>query len=355
MGSKHRRKKHRQVHGSSPGTLVAPPGANQTEITVISYGAQDYREVDLGTVEGALAEQNLGVCWLNFEGLRDVQALHALGEHCHIHRLALEDVLYSERPRADDFDNYIFLSLPMLDCDTRHVEQLSVMVGEHRVLTFQEGAPGDCLSPVRARLRESKGQIRRRGPDYLAYALIDAVVDGYFPLVDSWSHRLEQLEEKLEADPDEHALIAEVRDIRREVVMFRRTVRHMREGVSFVARSTSPLISDETRPYLRDCLDHTVELHEEIEHIREWTTELLGSHQALVGQRTNEAMQTLTVIATIFIPLSFVAGVYGMNFDTSSPWNMPELQWYYGYPIVMGFMATIAGGFLLYFKRKGWL
>lgn len=355
MGSKRRKKKHRQTMGSAPGTLEAAPGAKDTEISLITYSEDEFKEAEVTQVSGDLFKKSKGVLWLNFEGLGDVKSLSLVGDLCGVHRLALEDIIYSDRPRADDFENFLFLSLPMLEPDTRHVEQLTMLLGKDTVLTFQDGLPGDCLSPVRARLRESKGQIRRRGPDYLAYALIDAVVDGYFPLTDSWSHRLEALEDQLELDPDDDELIGEVRGIRREAVLLRRTIRHMRESLSFLARSSSPLIAEETRPYLRDCLDHTVELHEELEHVREWTSELLNSHQSLLGQRTNDAMQTLTVIATIFIPLSFVAGLYGMNFDTSSPWNMPELQWKYGYPMVLSVMATIGCGFLVYFRRKSWL
>ena len=357
MSSKRRRrKKHRQEIGSVPGTLQPSPEAGCTEVDFITFGGGDFLERRIEHFSDSLLQENLGVIWLDFEGLANVDIISQVGETFGIHRLALEDIFYSQRPRADDFEQHLFLNIPMLDPETKHIEQLGLLLGKDHVLTFQEGVPGDCLAPVRNRLRDSKGHIRKRGADYLAYAILDAVVDAYFPILDAWSHRLEILEEKLDLDPQNPELINDVRSIRREAVILRRTVRHLREGVSFFTKSPSVLLGDTSRPYFRDSLDHVVEVHEELEHLREWTSELLASHHSSLSQRTNEAMQTLTVIGAIFIPLSFIAGLYGMNFDVkASPWNMPELGWAYGYPMVLALMAFISGSFLLYFKRKGWL
>lgn len=357
MSSKRKRKKkHRQAIGSAPGTLEAAPGATETVVSSITYDQERLKEKVIDNIDGCLGRKHSGVLWLNFEGLKDVESISKVGDHFGIHRLALEDILYSERPRADDFESHLFLSLVMLDPETGHYEQLGLLLGKDHVLTFQEGAPGDCLTSVRVRLRESKGQIRKRGPDYLTYAIVDTVVDTYFPLLDGWGQELELLEEKLEQDHHDRKSVEKTREIRREAGTLRRVVRQMREGLSFLSKSRSPLLSDESRPYFRDSLDHAVELHEELEHIREWTSELLSHHQSNLSQQTNEAMQTLTVIGAIFIPLSFIAGLYGMNFDPSvSAWNMPELRYPYGYPIVLAVMASVAGGFLVYFKRKGWM
>jgi magnesium transporter len=357
MSSKRKRKKkHRQAIGSIPGILEAAPGATETVISSLTYDGERFKEKVIDNIDGSVGKEHSGVLWLNFEGLKDVESIEKIGDHFGIHRLALEDILYSERPRADDFESHLFLSLAMLDADTGQFEQLGLLLGKDHVLTFQEGAPGDCLTPVRIRLRESKGQIRKRGPDYLTYAIVDTVVDNYFPLLDGWSQELEVLEEKLEKDHHDRVSVEKTRQIRREAGTLRRVVRQMREGLSFFSKSRSPLLTEASRPYFRDSLDHAIELHEELEHIREWTSELLSHHQSNLSQQTNEAMQTLTVIGAIFIPLSFIAGLYGMNFDPSaSPWNMPELRYPYGYPIVLMVMASVAGSFLVYFKRKGWM
>ncbi|MFA5506950.1 MAG: magnesium/cobalt transporter CorA [Vulcanimicrobiota bacterium] len=352
---KKRKKKHRPVIGSTPGTLVAAPGATETVVSSIRYDAEHFTEKVVEDLGKLLESRRPGTLWLNFEGLKDVEAMEKVGKHFGIHRLALEDIVYSQRPRADEFEGHLFLSLAMLDPETRQLEQLAIFLGKDHVLTFQEGVPGDCLGSVRDRLREGKGQIRKRGADYLAYALVDNLVDTYFPLVDSWAHELDTLEDKIEKNHRDKQSTARIRYIRREAGLLRRVVRHMREGISAWSKSRSPLLTEVSRPYFKDCLDHAVELHEELEHLREWTTELLNSHQSNLAQQTNEAMQTLTVIGAIFIPLSFIAGLYGMNFDPSaSPWNMPELKTYYGYPFVLFLMASVAGGFLVFFRRKGW-
>lgn len=334
---------------------MASPDATNTELSYIRFGAESFEEE---SIERFVPEEQCRsgeVIWYNLEGLKNVPLLEKFGEHFGISRLSLEDVIYSDRAQADELEEQIFVKLPMLEPNTRQVEMLSLYLGKDYVLTFQDGEPGDSLEPVRERLRAGKGQIRKRGADYLAYALLDAVVDAYFPVLDSWNHRLEKLESELEGPSYRTGLVEELRESRRAVLSLRRTARYMREGLSFMVRCQSHLISESSRPFFKDSLDHACEVHDELETLREWTSELLNYHQSNIAARTNEAMQTLTVIATIFIPLSFLVGLYGMNFDRSSPWNMPELGWRYGYPALLFFMACVVAGFLSYFRRKRWL
>lgn len=352
---KKRKRRHRESVGAAPGTLVAAPDAGDTQLTVIQFGPSAFEELKVDRFCPENFVQDLEVLWFNLEGLKNVELLERIGEHFHISRLSLEDVLYSDRAYPDELEEQIFLKIPMVDQESHQVEMMSLYLGRNYVLTCQEGEPGDSLDPVRERLRSGKGQIRKRGADYLAYALVDAVVDGYFPVLDSWNHRLEQLEDDLEDENYRTETVDEVRAIRRSALNLRRTARYMRDGLSFVARCRSNLISEGNRQFFKDCLEHATEVYDELETLREWTTELLNYHQSNLAARTNEAMQTLTVIATIFIPLSFIVGLYGMNFDRASPWNMPELGWTYGYPMVLGFMAMVATGFLVYFRRKGWI
>jgi magnesium transporter len=233
-------------------------------------------------------------------------------------------------------------------------EQISMFLGERVLLTFQE-RPGDCFDPVRTRLRAARGQIRNRQIDYLAYTLLDAVIDGYFPVLEGLGERLEDLEDRVIAAPADLE-VARIHEIRRELLTIRRAVWPQREMVNALTRESSHYVTDQTRPYLRDCYDHTIQLMDIIETYREIATGLVDVYLSSVSTRLNEVMKVLTIIATIFIPLSFITGLYGMNFDTAaSPWNMPELAWYWGYPMALGLMAVVAAGLLYYFYRKGWL
>jgi magnesium transporter len=233
-------------------------------------------------------------------------------------------------------------------------EQISIFVGKNFVLTFQE-REGDCFEPVRERIRAGRGRIRKEGPDYLTYAIIDAVVDNYFPILEHYGERIEGLEaEVITSTTDE--TIAKIHDIKRDLLSLRRAIWPKREALSALSREPQPVFSDETRVYLRDCYDHTVQLMDMVETYRELASGLMDVYLTSVSNRMNEVMKVLTIIATIFIPLGFVAGVYGMNFNQeTSAFNMPELGWKYGYLYCLGLMAVIAAGLLVYFRRKGWL
>jgi magnesium transporter len=234
-------------------------------------------------------------------------------------------------------------------------EQLSLFLGDRFVVTFQEGKPGDSLEPVRKRLRESAGKLRTLGADYLAYALIDAVIDGYFPVLEEYGERLETLEDEI-LDKPGAGTIARLHGIKRDLLEVRRAVWPLREALAALDRDPGELVTAETRVFLRDCYDHVVRVMDLVETYRELCADLMDVYLSSVSNRLNEVMRVLTVFSAIFIPLTFIAGVYGMNFHTdASPWNMPELAWKWGYPFCLGLMLATAGGLLVFFARKGWL
>ncbi len=337
-----------------PGTLVAPPSSTPSVVDLIRYSGQKFSESHPSPDELKRLEPGEDVLWINVEGLADVELVADLGERFQIHRLAMEDVLYSHQSRAKDFEGHLHISFPAIEEDGETTEQVSMFVGKQFVLTFQEGRPGDPFETVRHRLRDAHGQIRERGPDYLAYALLDATIDTYFPIVDHWGDLLGNLEAEVLENPHSD-LWEQICALRRKALSLRRPLRHFREAVARLLNYDGPLIQKETLPFLRDLHEHLHELLESLELFRETTSELMSTYHARLSQKTNEVMQILTIIATIFIPLSFVAGVYGMNFDRSSPYNMPELGWKYGYLFALAVMASMGIGFLFYFRRKGWL
>jgi magnesium transporter len=233
-------------------------------------------------------------------------------------------------------------------------EQVALFLGDGVLVSIQE-KPGDCFAPVRERLRLSNGRIRGRGPDYMLYALVDAIIDHYFPVLEALADRLEILEEEVLARP-RRELVGQIHLARRELLMLRRAVWPLREAVGRLLQEQTPRIEDDTRLFLRDCYDHVVQLLDMTETMREICSSLLETYMSSVSLRMNETMQVLTVIATIFIPLTFISGLYGMNFDHEiSPWNMPELHWRWGYPAVLLLMGLVAVGLLIYFRRIGWL
>ncbi|MEQ8195170.1 MAG: magnesium/cobalt transporter CorA [Rhodospirillales bacterium] len=359
--SPHRSRRHRQSRrtppGAPPGTLIADPAAQRPKITVIAYGEDALEEhaiaepEELKNIAGRHA-----VTWIDVEGLGDVDTLNRLGEIFGIHRLALEDVInVYQRPKVEEYDDHLFVVTRMAQLDGMlDTEQITLFLAANTVITFQE-KPGDCFEPVRARLRQKRGQIRTRRADYLAYALLDAVTDAYFPILEKYGERIEDIEARVIAKPDTN-LIADIHGIKRDLLTLRRAVWPQREMINALARDTTPFIGEQTRIYLRDCYDHSVQLMDMVETYREIATGLTDIHLSSINTRLNEIMKVLTIIATIFIPLTFITGLYGMNFQTDkSPFNMPELSWYWGYPYALSLMAAVAGMLLIYFIRKGWI
>jgi magnesium transporter len=353
-GKKPRRKtrKARVPVGAPPGTIQADPTSPKPVLSVMRMhdgGCVEEKSVTLD--RALLLREQGGIVWLSVAGLGDVDLLRRIGEAFSLHRLALEDVVHThQRPKLEDFPEHQFVVLRMLD--TTHpgeTEQMCLFLGDDFVLTFEEHA-GDCFDPVRARLRDPMSRLRKNGPDYLAYALVDAIVDAYFPAMESLGDRLESVEEAVVAGGAPAAVVRELHQARRELLVARRALWPLRDVMGLLMRGDSTRISAETRVYLRDVHDHVVQLLDLLENYRELGASLTELHLASASIRLNEVMKVLTLIATIFIPLTFVVGVYGMNFD-----HMPELHWRYGYPAVLVGMSVIVVGMLAYFRRRGWL
>jgi len=345
--------------GTAPGTLTphaAPDGA-PVRVTVLDYSPEHVTEREVQKIEEVFSfRDTASVTWINVEGLSDVALLERLGRHFKLHPLSLEDVLNcGQRPKVEDYDDYEFAVLKSLHLNDEGIEleQISLVFGKNYVITFQE-RPGDSFEPVRERIRKGKGQIRRAGPDYLAYALMDALIDEFFPVLEQYGERIEELEDELVDHPSPQS-VHQIHGLKRDLLVLRRVAWPERDLVNALLRDESPLIEAETKVFLRDCYDHMVQAMDMIETYRELAAGMLDVYLSSVSNRMNEVMKVLTIIATIFIPLSFIAGVYGMNFDTASPWNMPELHWRFGYPFSLGLMAAVALWMVLYFKRKGWL
>ena len=346
--------------GTAPGTLRAPdtPGAGPIRVTIMDYGPDRLIEKEVKSVEELAPYRDTPtVTWINVEGLNDVPFLEGLGKLFGFHPLTLEDVLNcGQRPKLEDYGTYHFLvmkSLALKD-DCLQIEQISFFLSGNYVITLQE-VPGDSFEKVRERIRQNKGgQIRSLGSDYLLYALIDALMDEFFPVLERYGERIEELEDQvvLKAEP---ATLQGVHRIKRDLLDLRRISWSEREVIGSLQREEAHLIRQETRVFLRDTYDHAIQVIDMIETYRDLAGGLLDVYLSSTSNRLNEVMKVLTIISTIFIPLNFIAGVYGMNFDRqASPLNMPELGWYYGYPAVLTLMAVAGGLMALYFKRKGW-
>jgi magnesium transporter len=342
--------------GTAPGTLISHPDAGPPVIRVLGYGPEGLEELEVASP--AELPPLLGrwpVLWVDVVGVGDAEAIGAIGQAFDLHRLALEDVInVHQRPKVEEYADYLFAVARMASLEERvDTEQISLFLGAGWVLTFQE-RPGDCWELVRERLRAGRGRIRAEGADYLFYALVDAVVDHFYPILEEFGARMELLEEAVVESPRKE-LVAVIHAARRDLIALRHVMWPTRDAIAPLYRDSSRLIADDTRLYLRDTYDHTVQVIDLLENYREMASALMEVYLSSVNQRMNEVMKVLTIIATIFIPLTFIAGVYGMNFDPeASPWNMPELGWYWGYPAVMLVMLSIALGLLGFFRWRGW-
>jgi magnesium transporter len=352
-----RRGRGRNQPGTPPGTIAIDPQARPPAITVMAFGPDGLVErtcSDIG--EAAALRATHAVTWVDVDGLGDEQVLSALQQAFGLHPLALEDVVgRHQRPKLEVYGDHIFLPLRMFRAgDGLEDEQLSLFLGPGYVLSLQERY-GDCLDPVRENLREGRGCLREHGADFLAYTLLDAVVDQVFPLLEGYDERIERLEDQVFSATGTRPL-QDLQRTRHELALLRRAIWPLRELAARLQREDTPLVTAPTRTYLRDTYDHVIQQLDLIEGQRELVGSLLETLLTILSNRLNQTMKVLTIIGTIFIPLGVVAGVYGMNFDTeASPWNMPELGWAFGYPFVLALMASVAGGLLLYFWRRGWL
>ena len=342
--------------GLPPGTLVhvGEKRAEAVHITLIDYDEQSFQEKEVSTVEECFPFKSTPtVTWINIDGLHQVDIIEKLGKRFELHPLILEDVLHTEqRPKYEDFDKYIFIVLRMLGYNEQiqvvESEQVSLILGTNFVISFQERI-GDVFDHIRERLRNAKGRIRKMGPDYLCYTLMDAIVDNYFAVLERFGERIESMEEELVTNPIERTL-QQIHTIKREMLFLRKSVWPLREVISVLQRSESSLITESTGIYLRDVYDHTIQVIDTVESYRDMVSGMLDIYLSSISNKMNAVMKVLTIIATIFIPLTFVAGIYGMNFE-----NMPELKWRWGYGAVWLVMIVVAAIMMVFFRKKKWL
>jgi len=342
--------------GLPPGSLVhiGKRKVEKTRITIMDYDEERFQEKEAKTIEECFPFKDTPtITWVNIDGVHDVDIVERIGRHFGVHPLVLEDIVNTgQRPKMEDFEDYIFLVVKMLTYDQKdgeiNAEQVSILLGPHFVISFQE-RQGDVFDPIRDRIRNSKGRIRKAGADYLAYTLLDAIVDGYFIILENLGERIEILEDAVIENPTSETLQV-INSLKREMIMLRRSVWPLREVIGALDRGGSPLIHESTVTYLRDVYDHTIQVADTIDSYRDMITGTRDTYLSSLSNRMNEVMKVLTIIATIFIPVTFIAGIYGMNFQF-----MPELGWRWGYFVVLGIMAAVAVVMIGFFKKKNWL
>lgn len=347
--------------GLPPGTVVYSGDEQnaRVKITLLEYNEKEFLEKEFIDFDECLLHVKSDmVKWINVDGIHNTELIQKIGDKFGIHSLTLEDIANSDqRPKFEEYDNYLVSIMKMLSHGSQtNAEQLSVILLEHNtVISFQEIHGGDAFDLIRTRIRQGKGRIRKMGADYLAYCLIDAVVDLYFVILEKIGDRIEGLEEELIRDPSKETM-RHLHKMKREMIFLRKAVWPMRELINNFERSESKLIKKTTRLFLRDLYDHTIRVIDTVETFRDLLSGMMDIYLSSVSNRMNEIMKVLTIITTIFIPLSFIASIYGMNFNTeTSPLNMPELNWEYGYVTVISFMLLIGIGMLFYFRKKKWL
>jgi magnesium transporter len=347
--------------GTIPGTIFIDADAPPPIIFLIDYNQTNFIREQIATPEECIPYiDSKSISWVDVQGLGSEDILQRLGNVFELHPLVLEDVVnVPERPKIEDYEDQLLFIARMVVPKERtcgyYSEQVSLILGKNYLLTVQEEPEHDCFEGVRSRIEKNKGIIRKQGTDYLAYALLDAIIDGFFPVLELYGERIEELEEEVIGRPTPQTL-QNIYQIRRELLQLRRAIWPQRDAINSLIRDGSDLIGEEVRIYLRDCYDHTVQVMDMVETYRELSSGLMDVYLSAVSNKMNEIMKVLTIVSTIFIPLTFVAGIYGMNFNTEkSPYNMPELNWYWGYPLCWAVMIAIALSLLFFFWRRGWL
>ncbi|MGS2726204.1 magnesium/cobalt transporter CorA [Psychroserpens sp. BH13MA-6] len=353
----HRKKKSYRASNLPPGTM-AYKGKKQTvttNIEIVNYSKDQYKMFHSNNVEDAFNfKGNDHVTWININGLNNLEDIEKVGLHYHLHPLTLEDIVNTnQRPKLEEFENYLFIVFKMLyiknDADL-HYEHMSLIVGEDYVLTFQE-ADGDVFDDLRERLSTAKGRIRTQGSDYLMYTLLDAIVDNYFTVIEAFGDRVEDLESALfQSESANNDTPGVIQDLKQEILKMRRSIYPLREVINRMEKTDCVFIEEKTHSYLRDLYDHIIQVSESVDLYREMIWSLMDMYMTIISNKMNEIMKVLTIIATIFIPLTFIAGIYGMNFK-----NMPELRTENGYFILLGVMFVLFIFMLIYFRRKRWL
>ena len=349
-------KKRSGKAGLPPGTLVhvGERKAEKVKIRILDYDEAQFEEKEAKTIEESFPfKDKPTVTWINIDGLHEVEIIEKLGSHFGLHPLLLEDILNTDqRPKMEDYGDYIFVVLKMLysgeNKDEIEAEQVSLILGSNFVISLQE-REGDVFDPIRDRIRKSKGRIRKTGSDYLAYALLDAIVDNYFLILENVGEKIEDTEQQLATNPSPETL-QYIRELKNEMIFLRKSIWPLRELINGLERCESTLIHESTGAYLRDVYDHTIQIIDTVESYRDMISGMVDIYLSSISNKMNEVMKVLTIFASIFIPLTFVAGLYGMNFEF-----MPELTWHWGYFALLGFMVFVGVSLMVYFKRKRWL
>jgi len=349
-------KKKSKKMGLPPGTLVhiGKKRMEEVKISIIDYDEEHLQEKETKSIEECFPYKNKPtVTWINVDGLHEIKVVEEIGKCFNLHPLILEDIVDTDqRPKIKDFRDYIFIVLKMLYYDKKdneiQVEQVSLILGKNYVISFQE-REGDVFNAIRERIRNNIGRIRKLGADYLVYALIDAIIDNYFIIIEKLGEKIENLEDKVSSRP-KPANLRVIHRLKRDLIFLRKSVWPLREVISILERGESSLILESTNVYLRDIYGHTIQVMDTVETLRDMTSGMLEIYLSSVSNRMNEIMKMLTIVATIFIPLTFITGIYGMNFR-----YMPEIKWFWGYPIVLLGMLIIGIVMLIYFKRKKWM
>ncbi|MDA8433199.1 MAG: magnesium/cobalt transporter CorA [Nitrospiraceae bacterium] len=349
-------KRRSQKSGLPPGSLIhiGEDRAEKPKITIIDYDEASFREKTVEEITECFPFKNTpSVTWINVEGLHQVEILEQLGGCYGLHPLVLEDILNTDqRPKMEDYDTYLYIVLKMLHFEgptgTIVTEQISLVLGDNFVISFQEGIDGDVFHPLRERLRNNRGRIRKLGADYLMYSMLDAIVDNYFTILERTGDAIEDIEENVLGNPSTGTL-SSIHILKREMIFLRKAVWPLREVISGIERGDSDLVKADTKVFLRDVYDHTIQVIDTIETFRDMAAGMLDIYLSSVNNRMSAVMKVLTIIATIFMPLTFIAGVYGMNFK-----YMPELEWHWSYPALWGVIILIAASMIVYFRKKEW-
>ena len=349
-------KRDSKMTGLPPGTLihVGERKIENVKITLIDYNKIEHREIIAKDVKECFPfDKNSNVTWINIDGIHNSEVIEKIGNHLNLHPLLLEDVMNAhQRPKMEDYGDYIFMVLKMIyqnpEQGKLEIEQVSLILGPNYVVSFQE-IEGDVFNPIRERLRKDKGKIRKMGASYLAYTLIDAIIDHYFVLFEGTGDKIEEIEEELIHEPSLKTLQA-IHSLKKEMIYLRKSVWPLREAINGLQKTESTLIEKSVDIYLRDVYDHTIQIIDTIESFRDTISGMLDIYLSSLSNKMNEVMKVLTIIATIFIPLTFIAGIYGMNFV-----YIPELQLRWGYFAALFVMAVVAILMLFYFRKKKWL
>jgi len=349
------KKKSKKI-GLPPGTIVhiGNKRMEKVKINIIDYNEEHFQEKEVKSAGECFPYKDKStITWINIDGVHEIKVIEEIGKLFNLHSLILEDIVDTDqRPKIKDFRDYIFIILKMLYCDKKSnemkVEQVSLILGKNYVISFQE-REGDVFDFIRDRIRNNIGRIRKLGADYLVYSLMDAIVDNYFTIIEKLDEEIENLEDKVISQPNP-ANVQAIHKLKRDLIFLRKSVLPLREVISILERGESPLVLESTNLYLRDVYGHTIQVMDTVESLRDIISGILDIYLSSINTRMNEIMKVLTIIATIFIPLTFITGIYGMNFQ-----YMPEIKWFWGYPLILSVMLIIGIVMVIFFKRKKWM